>query len=76
MCLAVPAKIVKIDGEIALVEINGIMRKGNVSLVGEVEPGDYVLLHAGFAIQKWSEDDVQEYRRIMEEMQLQDETRQ
>ncbi len=76
MCLAVPAKVVEIDAEIAVVEINGVMRKGNVSLIGDVEIGDYVLLHAGFAIKKWSEEDVREYRRIVDEMQLQDKARQ
>lgn len=72
MCLAVPSKIVKIDGDNAVVEIDGIRRTVNISLVRNVQTGDYVLLHAGFAIQKWSEEDVREYREIMKEMVSQD----
>lgn len=68
MCLAVPARIVEIDGEDAVVEVNGVRRRSNVSFVQDPKIGDYVLLHAGFAIQKWSEEDVEEYNEIMSEM--------
>jgi hydrogenase expression/formation protein HypC len=69
MCLAVPVKIVEIDGDDAVVEVEGVRRKSNVSLIRDPQVGDYVLLHAGFAIQKWSEEDVREYREIMREME-------
>jgi len=65
MCLAVPAKIVTLDGVNATVELDGVKRQANVSFVEEPAVGDYVLLHAGFAIRKWSEDDVREYRRVV-----------
>lgn len=74
MCLAVPAKIIKIEGDTAVIEINGVRRSGNVSLIQDPEIGDYVLLHAGFAIQKWSEEDVREFNAITEEMQKLDQT--
>ena len=66
MCLAVPAKIVAIDGEEATVEINGMRRTAVVSFIKEPKAGDYVLLHAGFAIRKWSEEDFLEYKEIVQ----------
>jgi hydrogenase expression/formation protein HypC len=51
MCLAVPAKVVSVEGERAGVELGGIRRTVSVLLVPEVKPGQYVLVHAGFAIQ-------------------------
>ena len=68
MCLAVPAKIMEIDGDIATVEIDGIRRSGNVCFITSPQIGDYVLIHAGFAIKKWSEEDVNEFNEIMNEM--------
>jgi hydrogenase expression/formation protein HypC len=50
MCLAIPAKIVSLDGAIAKVDMMGNERLISVDLVPEVEIGEYVLIHAGFAI--------------------------
>ncbi|MFA7334714.1 MAG: HypC/HybG/HupF family hydrogenase formation chaperone [Kiritimatiellia bacterium] len=66
MCLAIPAKIVALNGEEAVVEMDGVRRTAVVSLVKDPQIGDYVLLHAGFAIRKWSEEDVREYNEIMQ----------
>lgn len=68
MCLAVPVRIVELNGDTALVEISGVRRPANVSFVEDPRVGDYVLVHAGFAIQKWTEDDVGEYRKIISEI--------
>ncbi|MDI6773969.1 MAG: HypC/HybG/HupF family hydrogenase formation chaperone [Verrucomicrobiota bacterium] len=65
MCLAVPAKIVELTGQDAVVEADGVRRRCNVTFVHEPRLGDHVLVHAGFAIQKWSEEDVREYDAIM-----------
>ena len=65
MCLAVPAKIVELDGVNAVMEINGVRRTGNITFIPEPQIGDYVLLHAGFAIRKWSEEDVKEYEDMI-----------
>ena len=73
MCLAIPAKIVELNGDLATVEIGGIRRTGNVSLVDDPKIGDYVLIHAGFAIQKWSEQDVQEFNDIINGIVISDE---
>ncbi|MCI5225043.1 MAG: HypC/HybG/HupF family hydrogenase formation chaperone [Candidatus Electrothrix sp. AR4] len=65
MCLAVPAKILSLEGERAVVELNGVQQQANVALIADPAPGDYVLLHAGFAIQKWEQEDVAEWRNMM-----------
>ncbi len=69
MCLAVPAKIVKIDGPNATVEVRGLTRSANVAFIDDAAVGDFVLLHAGFAIRKWSAEDVEEFDRIMKEVE-------
>ncbi|HBI27808.1 MAG: HypC/HybG/HupF family hydrogenase formation chaperone [Syntrophaceticus sp.] len=51
MCLAIPAKIIKIDGFIAEVDIEGNIKEVNITLTPEAKVGDYLLLHAGYAIQ-------------------------
>ena len=65
MCLAIPAKIISIKGEEAVAEIQGVCRKIIVSLIHEPRAGDYVLIHAGFAIRRWSEEDVREFNAIV-----------
>jgi len=67
MCLAVPARIVELNGVSAIVELGGIRRETNVALIDAPQVGEYVLLHAGFAIQKWSAEDVAEFEAIMAE---------
>ena len=55
MCLAVPGKIIDIQGDFATIDYDGIRKRANVSLI-EAEEGDYVLVHAGFAIEKVREE--------------------
>ena len=50
MCLAIPAKVVTIKGSRAIVDMMGNEREVTIDLVPEVEIGEYVLVHAGFAI--------------------------
>jgi hydrogenase expression/formation protein HypC len=69
MCLAVPAKIVEINGENAIIDIKGVRRSCIVSFVKEPKVGEYVLIHAGFAIKKWTEEEVKKFDDIMEEME-------
>jgi hydrogenase expression/formation protein HypC len=74
MCLAIPAKLVEyVDGDrnYGKVELGGVRRQVNTSLlVGEdaAEPGDYVLVHVGFALSAISEAEANETLRILEEM--------
>ena len=60
MCLGIPGKIIKIDGNMATVDIEGVSRQISLQLVENIALGDYVLLHSGFAIQKMDEKDAQE----------------
>ena len=57
MCLAIPAKIIKITKNIAEVETMGVKKDVNITLVPEVKKGDYVIVHAGFAIQVVDEEE-------------------
>jgi hydrogenase expression/formation protein HypC len=70
MCLAVPAKIVKIiDEKKATVDIQGIMQDTNISLV-EVDVGDWVLIHAGVVINKIDEESAKETLAIFDELEV------
>ncbi|NLL94812.1 MAG: HypC/HybG/HupF family hydrogenase formation chaperone [Thermoplasmatales archaeon] len=56
MCLALPGKIVKIEGDEADVDFGGVIRRTNLALV-EAEVGDWVIIHAGFAIELLDEEE-------------------
>ena len=60
MCLAGPAHVVECDGSTALVDLHGNRMRISIALVPAVEVGDWVLLHAGFAIQKLELDEASE----------------
>ena len=74
MCLAVPARVVSITGQIAQVELGGLTRQANIMLVPGLRLGDYVLLHAGFAIQTLDEADARETMNLLAEIAQIDET--
>jgi hydrogenase expression/formation protein HypC len=67
MCLAVPAKVVEIDGNAAKVDFGGTSREVNISLV-DVEVGGYVIVHAGFAIEVMDEGDAKETLELWREV--------
>jgi hydrogenase expression/formation protein HypC len=67
MCLAVPGKVVSISGNSAMVDFGGVQRETNISLV-QVRPGDYVVVHAGFAIQTVDEEEAKETIKLWEEL--------
>lgn len=50
MCLGIPGRIVRIEGDHALIDYGGVSRKANITLV-DAKEGDYVIVHAGFAIE-------------------------
>jgi len=69
MCLAIPALIVEKEGNQAKADIGGIVRDVSLELVDRpAEVGDYVLIHAGFAIHKLEKEDAEETLRLMEEV--------
>ena len=68
MCLAIPAKVVDVKGDSARVDFGeGVLREVNVALV-DVEVGNYVLVHAGYAIEVISEEEAQETLRLWNEI--------
>ncbi|MGD8544403.1 MAG: HypC/HybG/HupF family hydrogenase formation chaperone [Candidatus Bathyarchaeota archaeon] len=68
MCLAIPAKVVSITGDSAQVDFGeGVLREVNITLV-EAKVNNYVLVHAGYAIQVLSEEDAQETLRLWNEL--------
>jgi hydrogenase expression/formation protein HypC len=68
MCLAVPAKVLEVNGDEAVISIQGVRRTANLMLLEDgAQPGEYVLLHAGFALRKWTEADVKEYADLTQD---------
>jgi hydrogenase expression/formation protein HypC len=68
MCLAVPGKIIEISGSTARVDIEGLVTKACISLLPEVEVGDYVIVHAGFAIERYDEEAARETLQLLREL--------
>ena len=68
MCLAVPVKIVSIDGDEAETEIAGVRRRVSIALTPEAKMGDYVLLHTGYAIGVIAEAEAEETLKLLEEI--------
>ena len=69
MCLGVPMRVVSINGDDAVAEIDGVKREASLMLLGEeVLLGDFVIVHAGFAISKLDEEEAQETLRLMREV--------
>jgi len=68
MCLAIPARVMSVEGSKANVDFGqGVLREVNVSLV-EAKIGDYVLVHAGYAIQLVEKDDALETLRLWDDI--------
>ncbi len=68
MCLAIPGKVNSISGERADIDFSGISRSIVISLVPGVKTGDYVLVHAGFAIQILDKNEAKETLKLFEEL--------
>ena len=68
MCLAIPALVRSIEGSEVEVEIAGVVRRASVMLTPEVKVGDYVLLHAGYAIGVVDEEEARETLRLFHEI--------
>lgn len=68
MCLGVPVKIVQVKGNAGIAEFKGVKREISLELVGRVKKGDYVILHAGFAIQKMERQEAAVTLRLFREI--------
>lgn len=73
MCYAIPGKIISMKGDEATVDYGGVKKKINSNLVESVEVGDYVLVHAGFIIEKLDRRSAEESLRIIREFILESE---
>lgn len=67
MCLAIPGKVVAINGETGDIDFGGVTKQTNLSMV-EAKVGDWVVIHAGFAIEVMDEDDAQETIKLWNEV--------
>ena len=68
MCLAIPMKIKKIARSLDTAEAGGLDQEVRVDLIEDLSPGDYVIVHAGFAIQKMTEEEARENLRLLEDI--------
>ena len=68
MCLAAPAKVTGIEGDMATIEIGGVARSASLMLVSEVVVGDYVIVHAGFAIHRVDPEEAEETLRLFKQL--------
>ncbi len=68
MCLAVPGKVVEVEGDLALVDYGGTRSRVNISLLERVDVGDYVIVHVGYAIQRLVEKNARESIDLWKEM--------
>ena len=68
MCLGVVGRIDEIDGDMATAEIMGVRRKISIVLVPEIKVNDYVMIHAGFAINQMDEKDARETEEMILEV--------
>ena len=68
MCLAVPMKVTEIVDSTAICEVDGVRRQGSLMMLDDVAVGDYVLLHAGFAIEKIDPDEAQKTLEVFREV--------
>jgi len=69
MCLAVPMRVIEISDQNAMVEIGGIKGRANIQLVEDVAVGDYLIVHAGFAIEKLNEEEAKKTIAMFEDME-------
>ncbi len=67
MCLAIPGKVLEVKGKEAVVDYGGVKRTVRVDLV-EARAGDYVVVHAGYAIEVMDEKEAQETLKLLEEV--------
>ncbi|MEJ2307294.1 MAG: HypC/HybG/HupF family hydrogenase formation chaperone [candidate division WOR-3 bacterium] len=68
MCLAIPMKLIKIEGNKGVVELSGIQKEVSLNLLTNVKVGDYLIIHAGFALEKLNEKEAKETLSIWEEI--------
>lgn len=69
MCLAVPSKIISIKGDTAIVDVYGVQREANLMLCPGAKVGDYIIMHAGFAIHILDKKDAEETLQMFKDIE-------
>lgn len=67
MCLAIPSKITRIQNNMATIDVEGVQREASLMLLEDAQVGDYVIVHAGFAIKKLDETAARETLNLLRE---------
>lgn len=67
MCLAIPSQIVRIENDMAMIDVAGIQREASLLLLEDAQVGDYVIVHAGFAIHKIDTEAAKETLALLRE---------
>ena len=68
MCLAIPARIIKIENNMGTIDMEGTQREVSLLLQEDAKVGDYVIVHAGFAIQTIDEQEAMESLKILRQL--------
>ncbi|NVO18154.1 MAG: HypC/HybG/HupF family hydrogenase formation chaperone [Bacteroidetes bacterium] len=68
MCLAVPAKVISVEYPFALVSVEDVEYRASIMLLENVQIGEYVMMHAGFAIEKVNQQEAEETLRLLNEV--------
>ena len=68
MCVGLPGRIVTMKDGLAVIDASGAKREISTELIENLEPGDYVMVHAGIAIAKIQEEDEEETEDLLEEL--------
>ncbi|MGE5664234.1 MAG: HypC/HybG/HupF family hydrogenase formation chaperone [Deltaproteobacteria bacterium] len=68
MCLGIPVRVMEVDGQSAVVDVGGARREISLLLLDDVIAGDWVILHAGFAIQKLDEEEAEKTLALLREL--------
>lgn len=68
MCLAIPGVVESVEEPFAIVDFSGTKKKVRIDLIDDVKPGEYVLVHVGFAIEKIDEQEAKELEEMLNEI--------
>lgn len=69
MCVGLPAKVMRIQDGMALVDASGARREVSAELLSDIDPGDYVMVHAGLAIAKITAEDAEETEALLRDVE-------
>ena len=70
MCIAVPMEVVELNNNMGVVELNGVKRDVGFMLMEDIQLGDWVLIHAGFAISKLNKEEAEETLSLLKQAEL------